>query len=856
MGDNAERKLNDLSDAAYTGNPSVIIDDDSFSAPQSNVTTGGDDRNRFLYYQLKMSMQSAAGVDLIVSFLMESGVRLILNDLKVALAKGAKVRILTGNYLGITQPSALYLLRKELGDQIDLRFYNEKDRSFHAKSYIFHFRSHDEIFIGSSNVSKSALTSGIEWNFRFSSTSDPGDYRKFYSTFEDLFERHSIPINDEELKKYSEGWHRPAVYKDFDRYGDGSGIEQEVDEKSKLTEIFQPRGAQIEALYALDQSVNEGAGKALIQAATGVGKTYIAAFFSRPYKRILFVAHREEILNQASRSFHNVRPDCSQGFFTGDVKDTEQDIIFASVETLGNSKYLNDTYFKANAFDLIEIDEFHHAVTSRYRNIIEYFRPKFLLGMTATPERMDGRDIYELCDYNVPFELNLRDAINKGMLVPFHYYGIYDETDYSGFHLVKGRYTEEDLNKAYIGNSKRYDLIFKYYKKYPSVRALGFCSSRNHAEDMAREFCERGIKAAAVYSGETGTYSLPREDALEQLAEGTLNVIFSVDMFNEGVDLPAVDMVMFLRPTESPVVFLQQLGRGLRRARGKEYLNVLDFIGNYQRAGSAPVLLSGDGKAHGPATGEHVSKDAYPDDCIVDFDMRLIDLFKKMQEKSRGIEERIDQEFFRIQDELDHVPSRMELFTGMDDAIYTLCMAHRAKNPFPHYLEYLHRKHLLTIAEQRLYDGLGREFLDLISNTAMSRVYKMPVLYAFYNHGHPKMDITDEEALAAWKDFFNRGTNWKDLLIGKNASPEEISYERYQNLKDSWHLKKIHEMPIHFLLESGKGFFVKRDGYALSVREDLLEVFSSEAFARHFGDILDYRTMDYYRRRYIEKSSR
>ena len=171
--------------------------------PKTNVTTGGDDQSRFLYYQLRMSMRMADGVDLIVSFLMESGVRLILNDLKAAVARGTKVRILCGNYLGITQPSALYLLRGELGDQIDLRFYNERNRSFHAKSYIFHFKHYDEIFIGSSNVSRSALTSGIEWNFRFSSQTDPEDYRKFYDTFQDLFALHSIRIDDEELKKYT-----------------------------------------------------------------------------------------------------------------------------------------------------------------------------------------------------------------------------------------------------------------------------------------------------------------------------------------------------------------------------------------------------------------------------------------------------------------------------------------------------------------------------------------------------------------------------------------------------------------------------------------------------------------------------
>lgn len=862
---------------------------------ETNVTTGGNNRSRQLYYQLKLGMARADGVDLIVSFLMESGVRMILEDLKAAVGRGSRIRILTGNYLGITQPSALYLIRAELGDQVDLRFYNDPSRSFHPKSYIFHYKKFSEIFIGSSNISKSALTSGIEWNYRFSSLRDPDDFRDFYHTFEDLFEHHSIVIDDAELKSYSAAWHRPAVYKDLGRYDDFSsdlidkedGIHESQrgsqtfedtrdteniredgrsvdrspadpegsDSAEKITEIIQPRGSQIEALYALKQSVEEGAEKGLVQAATGVGKTYIAAFFSRGFKRVLFIAHRQEILNQAAQSFHNVRPQDSIGFFNGDRKDTKEDLIFASVETLGSERYLNPDVFKPEDFDLQIIDEFHHAVTKQYRQTIAYFHPRFLLGLTATPERMDGRDIFELCDYNVPFEMNLRDAINKGMLVPFHYYGIYDETDYSGLRVVRGHYDEKDLERAYIGNRKRYDLIYKYYQKYPSKRALGFCSSRAHAEDMAREFSKRGIPSAAVYSGEPGEYAQDRRTALEKLQKGEIRVIFSVDMFSEGLDVRNLDMVLFLRPTESPVIFLQQLGRGLRRYKGKDYLNVLDFIGNYQRAGSAPVLLSGDGKRHGSGTGEHADKDTYPDDCIVDFDMRLIDLFKKMQEKSRGVSDRIDAEFDRVQDLLGHVPTRMELFTHMDDFINSLCMAYSSKNPFKRYLEYLHRRHMLSMENQKLYDGLGKEFLNLVSTTSMSRVYKMPVLYAFYNNGSPRTEITDEEVLAAWKNFFNRGTNWKDLLSGKEKDAGRTSYEKYKALSDKWHLKKIHEMPIHFLLNSGKGFFLEKEGCALAVSPELEQIFGEKAFAENFRDILDYRTMDYYRRRYIDSKA-
>ena len=559
----------------------------------TDVMTGGSDRRMQLYYQLIQSLKKADSVDIIVSFLMESGVKMLLEELDNALKRGAKIRILTGNYLGITQPSALYLLKKKLGSRVDMRFYNEKERSFHPKSYIFHYERYSDIYIGSSNISRSALTSGIEWNYRFSSVSDPKNYEKFYQVFEDLFEHHSIIIDNEELKRYSQNWHRPAVAKDLERYEYSHQNEENESEDTKVRLLYEPRGAQIEALCALEDTRAEGAKRALVQAATGVGKTYLAAFDSKSYERVLFVAHREEILKQAAASFRNVRNSEDYGFFTGEEKSTDKSVIFASVATLGRSEYLSEKYFAPDYFQYLVIDEFHHAVNEQYQRIVKYFKPQFLLGLTATPERMDGRNIYELCDYNVPYEISLKDAINKGMLVPFHYYGIYDDTDYSGLHLIRGRYDEKELNETYIGNVHRHDLIYKYYCKYGSKKALGFCCSRAHAEEMAKEFCERGIPSVAVYSNANGTYSEERGKAIEKLKSGEIRVIFSVDMFNEGVDITSVDMVMFLRPTESPIVFLQQLGRGLRRSKGKEYLNVLDFIGNYEKAGRVRFLLTG-----------------------------------------------------------------------------------------------------------------------------------------------------------------------------------------------------------------------------------------------------------------------
>ena len=388
-------------------------------------------------------------------------------------------------------------------------------------------------------------------------------------------------------------------------------------------------------------------------------------------------------------------------------------------------------------------------------------------------------------------------------------------------------------------------MIYKHYCKYASKRALGFCCSREHAEEMARDFTLRGIPAAAVYSGEQGEYAKERSCAIRELNEGSIRVVFSVDMFNEGVDIASLDMVMFLRPTESPVVFLQQLGRGLRTYRGKQFLNVLDFIGNYEKAGRVRFYLTGGSSAGGRKT--YVPTDSeYPDDCLVDFDMRLIDLFEQMERKHRRVQDILRDEFYRVKDRIEHRPTRLELFTYMDADIYQMIIGRSNINPFKRYLEYLHELNELTKEETAVYQSIGREFIKLIETTNMSKVYKMPVLMAFYNGGQMRMAVTEEDLLVSWKAFFGNGTNWKDL-------DRTITYEEYQTISDKDHVKKIMQMPVHFLQASGKGFFMQKEGYALALREELESVIYDPAFVNQVKDVIDYRVMDYYQRRYTEQ---
>ena len=837
-----------------------------------NCITGHNDH---LYKHIQQSIHTATSIDIIVSFLMESGVKLIQKDLEEIKDKNMPIRILTGNYLNITQPSALYLLKDILGDKVDLRFYNDTKRSFHAKAYIFEKDNEGEIFIGSSNLSRSAWTSGIEWNYRIDKKTNFEDFNYFKTMFEDLFLNHSIIVNDEELERYSKTWKRPKIYSNINNKKEDINYVYEENRNSNITSMFEPRGAQIEALYELKKTRLDGNDKALVVAATGIGKTYLAAFDSREFNRVLFVAHREEILKQAYESFANVRTDkwlyvikdeeklvadkeeileykvnnkttqayeYNMGFFKNSTKETKKDIIFASVQSLGKEKYLNERYFDKDYFDYIVVDEFHHAVSKNYQNIINYFNPKFMLGLTATPDRLDNKDVFSICDYNTVYEATLKTAIDKGWLVPFRYYGIYDESvNYDKVEYKNGKYNEKELEKA-LSINNRAELILKHYKKYKSTRALGFCTSKSHAEFMAKYFNENGVPSCAVYSSNEGEYNEERSIALKKLRDEDINVIFSVDMFNEGLDIKSIDMVMFLRPTESPTVFLQQLGRGLRKDKNKKYLNVLDFIGNFKKANLVPYLLTGESKIRESNTTTIPSEEDYPEDCFIDFDFRLIDIFDRIKKATQKIEDKIVEEFFRIKEYLGHTPSRTDMFTYMDEDLYINIKKKSKLNIFRDYISFLVK---INEYEDTLKDTLGHEFIKFIETTSMSKTYKLPVLLAFYNNGNMKLKINDEDLYKSFKEFYSKGSNGVDMLKDKSTS-------KFKTWDKKEYVKLARKNPVHFLCKSSSEFFYL-DGDYICLNKELEKFFNNEEFINRVKDAIDFRTKEYYKNRFEHK---
>lgn len=588
---------------------------------EKRLVTGGDDH--FLPH-LSAAFARSNQADLAVAFIKTSGLRLLWPDLLAMVETGGmrRVRVLTSDYLDITDPEALrlLLLLQESGAEVRV-FATQNNDSFHLKAYLFSRMDGCQLvsgtaFIGSSNISKKALQEGLEWNYRVVYPQDTG-YLEARHRFEDLFfHPKTIGLTDRWIEDYEQRRAPPSR-----SVAPGSN-EQEAPP--------QPNKVQLEALSALAETRNNGYRRGLVVLATGLGKTWLAAFdaVQMGARRILFVAHREEILSQAAATFIRILPGKRVGYFTGRSRDGDVDVLCASVQTLGKAAHLER--FAAQHFDYVVVDEFHHAAAATYRRLLKHFAPSFLLGLTATPDRTDQSDILSLCDDNLVFVTNLFDGITSGLLAPFHYYGIHDESvDYKDVPWRNGRFDPEQLTNKLATLARGRHALLQWRSK-GLRRTLAFCISTRHADYMAAHFVREGVAAAAVYAGST----LGRAQALEKLQDGSLQVLFSVDLFNEGVDLPSIDTVLMLRPTESKILFLQQLGRGLRRHEDKQYLVVIDFIGNHQAFLGKPQALFGIGSTYKALAdfGRKAETNALelPEGCFVNYDLSIIDFLKSL----------------------------------------------------------------------------------------------------------------------------------------------------------------------------------------------------------------------------------
>ena len=671
------------------------------------LISGGEDG---LHAHLRPLIDQADIVDLSVSFLMASGVRLVLPHLRDLLERGGRLRLLTGDYLDVTEPAALRLIT-DLKGELSLYVFQAAQIPFHPKAWMFTFAGDGgALIVGSSNLSRSALTDGIEWNLRHIDPLDPAPLRAARTAFDALLAR-------PEVTELTPAW--------IDAYEDRriaprpliSGIPEEPPET-----VPTPHEVQAEALVALQTTRAKGYGAGLVVLATGLGKTFLAAFDSSGAGRVLFVAHREEILTQAMTAFRAVRPRARLGRYNGEEKDAEADIVFASVQTLARSAHLGR--FDTRAFDYIVVDEFHHAAAATYRRIIDYFEPRFLLGLTATPDRSDGGDLLGLCEENLVYECDLWSGIDRGLLAPFHYYGVPDPVEYAQIPWRSGRFDEAALTAA-VATQARAENALEQLAKRGGKKTIGFCVSRRHADFMADFAQDRGLRAVAVHSGDT---SAPRASALKALEDGDLDIVFAVDMFNEGVDVPSIDTVLMLRPTESPVIWLQQLGRGLRRSANKTHLAVIDYIGNHRifltKLRTLLQVGAGDGALRVALERFEDKMIQFPAGCEVTYDLQALDILRSLIRQPRDGEELIA--FYRdFRERHGARPTASEV-------------QHAGFNP----ARTGHAGWLGFVADmgdlsetQRATWTATRALLDEIETTRMTRSYKMLVLRAMIEAG-------------------------------------------------------------------------------------------------------------------------
>ncbi|PIH04973.1 DUF3427 domain-containing protein [Clostridium combesii] len=511
-----------------------------------------------------------------VAFITNSGILPLLETLKVLNKKGIKGKILTTDYLNFSEPKALKKLLEF--PNIEIKLYSKEN--FHTKGYIFRYRDHYKLIVGSSNLTQTALTKNKEWNLKVSSLEEGSLTEGVISEFNQLWN---------EADKLTLQWIQ--TYEDIYRK------QVEFTRKSKVPRLAQynlkPNKMQVEAIQGLERLKENGQNRGLLISATGTGKTYLSAFELRNYnpERALFIVHREQIAKQALNSFRNVFGDTrSMGILSGTSKAVDKDFIFCTIQTLSKDEVLQS--FDKNEFDYIIIDEVHKAGANSYQKIVNYFNPKFLLGMTATPERSDDFDIFKMFNYNIAYEIRLQQALEEDLLCPFHYFGVSDVT-------IDGIELDDKTDFKYLLAEERVKHIIDKINFYgycgERVKGLIFCSDKKEAKELSDIFNTKGYRTVAL-TGESSQEE--REKAIERLEQdetlNSLDYIFTVDIFNEGVDIPSVNQVVMLRPTKSSIIFVQQLGRGLRKNKFKEYVVIIDFVGNYNSNFLIPIALSGD----------------------------------------------------------------------------------------------------------------------------------------------------------------------------------------------------------------------------------------------------------------------
>lgn len=525
---------------------------------------------RQMLNELKNNLDACDTFDFSVAFIAQSGLAILRQTLYDLGKKGIRGRLVTSTYLGFNNP----LMFEELlhFDNLDVRLFNDRSQGFHPKGYIFKKNHLYKVIIGSSNLTQNALETNKEWNICFTSLDDGEIVDQIRREFDDQW-THASALTKEWIDAYKQVYQTP----------------QRV-ALPLVRRPITPNKMQREALASLSHLRNEGKDKALLISATGTGKTYLSAFDVAAFKpqRMLFVVHRENIAQAAMNTFKRVIDHHSMALYTGHSRETNADYLFATIQTMSKPEHYRR--FSPEAFDYIIIDEVHRAGAVSYQRLVNYFKPTFLLGMTATPERSDDFDIFKMFDHNIAYEIRLQQAMAYDLLCPFHYYGITDL-------IIDDKTIDDHADFNMLVSDTRVHYILENIRRYghagKKVKGLIFCSRKDEARELSLKLNERGLRTLALTGESSETQRIQAMDSLESDDEHSLDYILTVDIFNEGIDIPSVNQVVMLRPTQSAIIFVQQLGRGLRKYPGKDYVVVIDFIGNYEHNFMIPIALSG-----------------------------------------------------------------------------------------------------------------------------------------------------------------------------------------------------------------------------------------------------------------------
>ena len=738
-----------------------------------------------------------------VAFVTSSGIATLINTLIELRDNNVKGKILVSQYLNFTQPEALKRLMQF--ENIDLKI--AVNVNFHSKGYLFRNKELYNLIIGSSNLTSNALCLNKEWNLKISATQESDIIHNALKEFTNEF-KSATKVDENYISKYEILYNKQLQY---------SRISEEQIEDEHVKEIV-PNKMQVEALANIKKLRAEGKNKALLISATGTGKTYLSAFDVMAFNptRFLFIVHRANIAEAAMKTFRKVFGSSKTlGMYSGHRKERDKDFIFATIQTISQQEHLDN--FEPSYFDYIVIDETHRAGAESYQRILDHFTPKFLLGMTATPERTDGLDVFNLFDYNIAYEIRLHKAMDEDMLSPFHYYGVTDIT-------VNGNLLDDNSDFTLLTSPERIRRIIEKVRLYGSdngeVRGLVFCSRVDECKELSNGFNHKNFKTV-VLSGESS--EIERANAINRLESNNpdekLDYIFTVDIFNEGIDIPRINQVVMLRPTQSAIIFIQQLGRGLRKTDKKEYLTVIDFIGNYSNNYLVPIALYGDTSYNKDSLRKLISSGSslIPGTSTVNFDKISRDrIYQSIDSAKMHLRRDLVKDYELLKFKLGRIPLMMDFIEhgSRDPQLYV-------KNARSLYNFIIEQEDSLVGKLNKKETKLLELFSSEINNS--KRIEESIILRELLNNGETNIDAIKEIILK----------NYEYIVTNATIS-SAIKNLNFQFVTESYKKKIIRVNEIYGIEN------IVTSGVTFKLHESFVEPLKNEIFKKFLLDNIQY----------------